>query len=106
MNLTELSLALTKVYNRFGNEYITDNFICEPFKFEVTVKYVDSYQYDYIAYVHSIPKVPKTFEYKPEIKKDMRADITVIEHEFRQFIRYIDPNRAKLTGVIFVNKKV
>ena len=105
MNLTELSLALTKMYNRFGNEYITDNFISEPFKFEVKIKYVDDYRYDYIAFVYSIPEVPRTFQYKPEIKKNVVADITIIEREFRKLINYIDPNRAELTGVSFVNKK-
>lgn len=75
MKLDALSNILEKVYNKLGNKYLTDNFITEPFEFKVKVRYVgDDEYYDYIVDVYSTPDIPKSFEYKPEIRERDKYD--------------------------------
>jgi len=110
MNLTELSNILTKVYNTLGNNYIMENYISEPFEFKVNVRYGNPYEYyDYYAEIYSVPDIPEYFKYKPEVKKKLNkigagVDIKIIELKFKQMISYVDPDRAKKTGVLFNNR--
>ena len=109
MRLDTLSNVLEKVYNKLGNKYLTDNFVTEPFEFKVNVRYDrDNEYYDYIVDVYSIPDIPKGFEYKPEIKEMKKTDgidISVLKHEFKQMIKYVDDSFSKrIYGVNFVNQ--
>ena len=75
MNLTELSNILTKLYNKLGNKYITDNFITDPFEFKVKVRYGDPYEYyKYYVDVYSIPDIPEFLKYTPELRKEKKKD--------------------------------
>lgn len=109
MNLTELSNALTRVYNKLGNKYILDNFISEPFEFKVKVRYGDPGEYHkYYVDVYSIPDMPEFFKYTPELRKKEKKDvvgayINVIEIKFKSMIEYIDSERKGLIGVNFMN---
>jgi len=109
MNLTQLSSILGKVYNRLGNKYLTDNFITEPFDFKVKVRYGEwNEYYDYIIEIESTPDIPKSFRYKPEVKKEKNKwadgiDISVLKHEFKEIYKYVDMP-PKSVEVKFVNK--
>ena len=105
MNLTELSNALTRVYNKLGNKYIIDNFFSEPFEFKVNVIYGDPYEYHkYYVDVYSVPDMQQFFTYRPEKKKDaFRADVNVIGIKFKSMIEYIDSEKKGLIGVNFMN---
>ena len=111
MNLTELSHVLTKLYNKLGNKYLVDNFITEPFEFEVKVKYGDPYEYyKYYAEVYSIPDMPHDFRYRPEVRKEKKkyavgADISVVGSDFKSMIEYVDPEKKQSIGVNFMNVK-
>ena len=112
MNLTQLSNVLELVYNKLGNKYLTDNFITEPFDFKVKVRYGgnDEY-YDYIIDIESTPDMPKSFWYKPEVKKEKNKradgiDITVLHNEFKEMYKYVDDSpRLKSVGINFIKKK-
>ena len=105
MNLTELSNALTRVYNKLGNKYILDNFISEPFEFKVKVRYGESDEYHkYYVDVYSVPDMPRFFTYRPEKKKNaFLADVNFIGLKFKSMIEYIDSERKGLIGVNFMN---
>lgn len=109
MKLDALSNILEKVYNKLGNKYLTDNFITEPFEFKVKVRYDrDDEYYDYIVDVYSTPDIPKSFEYKPEIRERKKTDgihISVLKNEFKEMIEYVDDSFSKrIYGVNFVNQ--
>ena len=111
MNLTELSNILTKLYNKLGNKYITDNFITDPFEFKVKVRYGDPYEYyKYYVDVYSIPDIPEFLKYTPEIRKEKKKDVVgayvnVVEIKFKSIIEYVDPERKSLICVNFMNVK-
>lgn len=111
MNLTLLSEILEKVYNTLGNKYLTNNFITEPFEFKVKIIYDrDNPYYDYEIQVYSIPDIPKSFFYKPEVKEEKKAwadgiDISVLANEFKQYIQYVDPTSKRYYGFKFMNRK-
>lgn len=111
MNLTQLSNVLEKIYNTLGNKYLTDNFITDPFEFKVKVRYgTDEDYYNYIIEVYSVPNIPQSFYYKPEVKKrdNKQADgidITVLAYEFKNMIEYVDGSYKTGTGIKFMNKK-
>lgn len=95
MNLTQLSFILEKVYNKLGNNFLTRNYITEPFEFKVNVRYrPDDEISDYIIEVSSDRPMPESFEYKPEIKKEKNLDgshISVIKNEFKKMYEYVEP---------------
>lgn len=107
MNLGELSTSLEKIYNTVGNRYLTSNFITEPFEFKVKVIYDrDNDMYDYIIQVYSIPDIPDSFKYRPEVKESKRVDgihISVLKSKFKEYIQYIDPNTNRYYGIEFMN---
>ena len=105
MNLTELSNALTRVYNKLGNKYILDNFFSEPFEFKVKVRYGESDEYHkYYVDVYSVPDMPRFFTYRPEKKKNaFLTDVNFIGLKFKSMIEYIDSERKGLIGVNFMN---
>lgn len=109
MNLTTLSEILEKVYNTLGNKYLTSNFITEPFDFKVKVVYNRDNPYcDYEIQVYSTPDIPDQFFYKPEIKEKKGLDgihISVLAHEFKDYIKYIDPTSKMYFGIRFMNEK-
>ena len=108
MNLTLLSKVLTKLYNKLGNNYLTRNFITEPFEFDVKVRYNGADEiYDYTIEVSSIPSIPESFEYKPELNKDVHGvHISVIQSKFLDMYRSIEPidDRKRYACVDFMNK--
>lgn len=108
MNLTLLSTVLTKLYNKLGNNYLTRNFITKPFEFDVKVRYDrDNDISDYIIEVSSIPPMPESFEYKPELNKDVDgAHISVIQGKFLDMYRSVEPidSRKRYAGVKFMNR--
>jgi len=108
MNLTILSKVLTKLYNKLGNNYLTKNFITEPFEFDVKVRYDrDNYICDYIIEVSSISPMPDSFDYKPELNKDAHGvHISVVQSKFLDMYRSIEPidDRKRYACVEFMNK--
>ena len=108
MNLTQLSNILTKLYNKLGNNYLTRNFITEPFEFDVKVRYDrDNYICDYIIEVSSIPSIPESFEYRPELNKDAHGvHISVVQGKFLDMYKSVEPidDRKRFVGVKFMNK--
>ncbi len=110
MDLTQISSMLEKFYNRLGNKYLTDNFITEPFEFEVKMRYDRKNEfYDYIIEVYSKPPMPESFEYRPEVKKEKNksadgAHIYVIRSEFKKMYGYLGI-ATKHVGVVFMNVK-
>ena len=109
MRMSELSSKLEKMYNLLGNKYLTDNFITQPFDFKVKVVYGDEYDYfDYKVEVYSIPDIPKSFMYKPEVKKNKVADgidISVLKNEFKNYINYLGLKNSSIYGIEFMNKE-
>jgi hypothetical protein len=109
MNLTQLSNVLGKIYNTLGNKYLTDNFITEPFEFKVKVRYgTDEEYYRYVIEVYSVPDIPRSFWYKPEVIENKRADgidITVLAYEFRNMLEYVDGSYKTGAGFKFMNRK-
>lgn len=111
MDLKQLSKVLEKLYNTMGNQYLVDNFITEPFEFNVNVRRGgDEDLHNYVVEIDSFPKMPKSLKYKPEvIKKDNlwvdAADKSVIVHDFKKMIDYIDTSFGsfgKTIGVKFI----
>lgn len=111
MNLKELSDVLTKMYNKLGNKYLTDNFITEPFEFEVNVRMGGPYEYhDYYAEVYCVPDMPNYFQYRPEVRKEKNkwadgVDISVVITQFQKMIEYVDSKRKGKIGINFMSKK-
>ena len=110
MNLTQLSTVLTKLYNKLGNRYLTQNFITEPFEFDVKMVYQpDNDHHDYTIQVFSNPPMPDSFTYTPEVEETKSAHgahISVISNEFKKMYNYIDINdkRKRFVGVQFMNR--
>ena len=108
MNLTTLSIILTKLFNNLGNKYLTDNFVTEPFEFKVNVRYGDRGEsHGFVVDIHSKPDMPESFNYKPEIKKEKIVhgiDISVLKYEFRKMIEYTGFKYVDNTRINFVNK--
>lgn len=109
MNLSEKSFFFEKLLNGLGNQYLTDNFITEPFDFKVKIRYgkQDEYNY-YVTEIYSIPDFPKSFQYKPEIieKENKWVDgvhISVIINEFKELFKYIDFKSD--VGIVFMNQE-
>lgn len=111
MNLTLLSEILEKMYNTLGNKYLTKNFITEPFDFKVKVIYDrDDEYYDYIIQVYSIPDIPKSFNYKPEVRELENKwadaiDLSVLSNEFKKYVEYVDPSSKRIYGLKFMNRE-
>lgn len=112
--MKDLEKALDRIYNRFGNKYLTDNFDTEPFEFKVRIrKGYRSENYndfdDYIVEVYSVPDMPESFEYKGG-KRDGNdgIHISVLKHKFKEYIGYIDSSFGefrKTVGIKFMNAK-
>ena len=109
MNLTQLSNILGKIYNTLGNKYLTDNFITDPFEFKVKVRYgTNEEYYKYVIEVYSVPDIPRSFWYKPEVIENKQSDgidITVLAYEFKYMIEYVDGSYYTGTGIKFMNRK-
>lgn len=111
MDLTTLSSVLGKVYNTLGNNYLIQNFITEPFEFDVKVIYDrDDEIADYIIKVFSKPAMPLSFYYTPEIKREKNldgVDISVIKEKFKEIYKYIETGNTtkKFVRVQFMNLK-
>lgn len=112
MNLKSLSRGLTRLYNNLGNKYLTDNFITEPFEFDVNVREgnrEDDYHH-FIIEVNTDRKLPSTFAYRKQ-KEGRVADgihISVLAREFKEWARAVDPNFRLphgTVGVKFLNKE-
>lgn len=92
MTLAQLSKALTSIYNSLGNEWLTTNFVTEPFDFRVFVRKGDESDLtDYVVEVYTDRPVPKTLEYRD--KESNVADgvhFSVIQYKFKEFTNYID----------------
>ena len=110
MTLKSLSRGLTRLYNNLGNKYLTDNFITEPFKFDVNVRKGDREDdyHGFIIEVNTDRKLPRTFAYKKQ-KEGRIADgihISVLAREFKEYAQAVDPNFRTLNatvGVKFLN---
>lgn len=91
-----------------GNQYLVDNFITEPFEFKVSVRRGgDEDLYNYVVEIDSFPKMPNSLKYRPEvIGKDNlwvdAADKSVIVHDFRKMIDYIDTSFGSFGKTIIV----
>lgn len=65
MNLAQFSGQLTKLFNRLGNQWLTDNFETEPFDFKVYVRKGDSSDLtNYVVEVYTDRPIPLTIKYK------------------------------------------
>lgn len=97
MNLKILSNQLSKIYNTLANEWLTKNFVTEPFNFRVFVRrdYSGDSLGDYIVEVYTYDLIPKSFEYREEVKKDKFADgihYSVLSNKLKELIKYVVPN--------------
>lgn len=112
MDLKSLSRGLTRLYNNLGNKYLTDNFVTEPFEFDVNVRKGDrhdDYQH-FIIEVNTDRKLPSTFAYKKQKEGRIADGIhnSVLAREFKEYVQAIDPNFRSLhatVGVKFLNKE-
>ena len=112
--MKDLEKALNRIYNRFGNKYLTDNFDTEPFEFEVRIrKGYRSENYndltDYIMEIYSVPDMPDGFNYKGGKRNGSNGiDISVFKHKLKELMGYIDTSFGgfgRTLGIKFMNKK-
>lgn len=109
--MKNLDKILEKIYNTSGNQYITDNFDSEPFKFSVRIRRADRDDdlQDYIIEVYSTPDMPESLTYKSGKGNGMDGiDISVLRYRFREFIKYADSSFGgfgRTVGLRFMNRK-
>jgi hypothetical protein len=101
MNLSQLSIQLSKLYNKLGNDWLTKTFDTEPYQFTVYVKKGDEYldKSDYVAEVYSDPWMPKSFK-----KGKRKIGIEKVIEKFEEFTEYISKTE-KTFEVKFMNIK-
>jgi len=109
INPKEISSALEKIYNTMGNNYLTSNFITEPFEFKVNFVRTpeDESLWDYVIRVESTPKMPESLEYRNKKTPNGVDGVhkSVVQHNFKKYIYYIDPTFGsfrKTVGLVFV----
>lgn len=94
MNLSQLSKALTSVFNTLGNDWITENLISEPFRFRVYVRRADPYDLtDIVAQVFTDRPIPQTIPYKNPEEQKSKADgihYSVLQNKFKELANYIE----------------
>lgn len=109
MTLPQLSKALTAIYNKLGNEWITENFESEPFDFRVYVRRGDNDDLqDIIAEVYTDRPFPELLTYKENVKKNFRADGVhnfVVRTKFKELANYIDTfgGMGRTLGVVLMD---
>jgi len=86
MNLFQLSKQLTKLYNKLGNEWLTNEFDTEPFDFTVYVKNGDEIldQGDYLVQIYSNTWMPKSFN-----RNGKKVRLEKISNKFEEMAKYI-----------------
>jgi hypothetical protein len=86
MNLFQLSKQLTKLYNKLGNEWLTNEFDTEPFDFTVYVKKGDEIldKGDYLVQIYSNPWMPKSFN-----RNGKKVRLEKISNKFEEMAKYI-----------------
>lgn len=109
--MKNLDKVLEKIYNTLGNEYLTDNFDTEPFKFKVRIRRGNREDdfHSYIIEIYSVPDMPDSFYYKGG-KRDGNdgIDISVFKYKLKELIGYIDTSFGgfgRTLGIKFMNKK-
>ena len=109
--MKELEKALDRIYNRFGNKYLTDNFDTEPFEFKVKIRRGNREEdlHNYIIEIYSVPDMPDSFDYKGG-KRDGNdgIDISVFKYKLKELMGYIDTSFGefrKTVGIRFMNAK-
>lgn len=112
MTLHQLSKSLTTIYNKLGNDWITENFESEPFDFRVYVRRGDRGDdlQDYIIEVYTEKPFPDTLLYKPERKKNNWVDqvhYSVVIQKFKELANYVDTfgSLGKTLGVKLMDLK-
>ena len=109
--MKNLEKVLDKVFNVLGNEYLTNNFDIEPFKFKVKIRRGDKDDdlQDYIIEVYSIPDMPESFMYKSGKRNGSDGiDISVFKHKLKELINYVDSSFGgfgRTVGIRFMNRK-
>jgi len=109
MTLPQLSKALTSLYNKLGNDWITENLISEPFDFRVYVRRGDETDLtDYVIEVYSDRPIPRSLLYKQGKEESTWAygvDISVLKHKFKELASYVDTfgSLGKTIGVTFMD---
>lgn len=106
MDLKTLQRVLERMFNSLGNQYLTDNFETEPFKFEVKVRKGERDDlHDIMVEIISTPKMPKDLKYKKGKSNADGADKSVIRHKFKEMANLVDPTFGsfrKTIGVYFI----
>ena len=109
MNLKVLSNQLTKIYNTLGNEWLTSNFVTEPFVFSVYLRRGDPMDTtDYVIEIYSHPQMTETFKYKKELEKNVDGvHISVLRNKFKELANYVERfgGFGNTVGVNFMDMK-
>ena len=109
--MKNMDKVLEKVFSMLGNKYLTDNFDTEPFEFKVKIRKGDRDDdlQDYIVEVYSVPKMPKSFNYKSGRRNGSDGiDISVFKYKLKELIRYVDTSFdgfGRTIGIRFMNVK-
>ena len=107
MTLQQLSKALTSIYNTLGNEWITENFISEPFEFRVNVRMGDkpSDLYNIIVDVYTERPIPRFIPYKEGRVWADGIHHSVLSNKLKELANYIERfgEFGRTLGVNLVN---